>query len=334
MQRLQFILFQIDEASRNIKDGRLEHLRVALLLLDNTVELQLRRRAHIELREEEFLDQLRKFATNSPNPRPPKQLEEQLKVESLSKKQIGDIHYSFPKLVEFLGERRNVLDARLADIIKYVHGQYRNEAYHKATVRKETIATAAAILLEINCQLLPSLTSEIIISSDEDYSWLEERFGLHARNILADDTMVDIAKEYQKKHGLEPKKIAGLLNQHLDDRIAEIFETLDFISSTYPDPPDREAVLKACQYWEKVVAGKIDPSQVALDAFTPADTLESIEAIRQRSVEILHAGDSLDTFHRFMQLEEELEAIEQPVIASALQADMYIQNQIDQMRGK
>ena len=41
MQLLLFVLFQLDEARRYIEDGRLPHLRLALLLLDNAVEIQM-----------------------------------------------------------------------------------------------------------------------------------------------------------------------------------------------------------------------------------------------------------------------------------------------------
>ena len=44
MQRLTSILFQMDEALRHIGDGRIERLRLAMLLLDNAAELQIDRR--------------------------------------------------------------------------------------------------------------------------------------------------------------------------------------------------------------------------------------------------------------------------------------------------
>jgi len=43
MHRLQFALFQIDEAKRYLVDGSLPALRLALLLLDNSVEVLLDR---------------------------------------------------------------------------------------------------------------------------------------------------------------------------------------------------------------------------------------------------------------------------------------------------
>lgn len=49
MQQLTHILFQMDEALRYIDDGRMERLRLALLLLDTAAELQIDRRVRDEL---------------------------------------------------------------------------------------------------------------------------------------------------------------------------------------------------------------------------------------------------------------------------------------------
>jgi hypothetical protein len=48
MKFLSYLLFQIDEARRYIEDGRLEHLTLALLLLDNAAEIQMDRRIKAE----------------------------------------------------------------------------------------------------------------------------------------------------------------------------------------------------------------------------------------------------------------------------------------------
>jgi hypothetical protein len=41
MQFYSYVLFQLDEARRHIEDGRPEHLRLSLLLLDNCAEMQM-----------------------------------------------------------------------------------------------------------------------------------------------------------------------------------------------------------------------------------------------------------------------------------------------------
>jgi hypothetical protein len=50
LQTLISVVFQLDEAKRYIQDGRLQQLRVALLLLDNAAELQMDRRIQLDLR--------------------------------------------------------------------------------------------------------------------------------------------------------------------------------------------------------------------------------------------------------------------------------------------
>lgn len=61
MQRLLFVLFQLDEARRYIEDGRLPHLRLALLLLDNTAEIQMDRRIQDNWQRDVLRERLREF---------------------------------------------------------------------------------------------------------------------------------------------------------------------------------------------------------------------------------------------------------------------------------
>jgi len=53
------LLFQIDEARRYIGDGRLEHLRLAVLLLDNAAEIQMDRRIKEDLQHDDVMEKLR-----------------------------------------------------------------------------------------------------------------------------------------------------------------------------------------------------------------------------------------------------------------------------------
>jgi hypothetical protein len=148
MQQLTFVLYEMDEALRYIEGGRLEQLRLALLLLDNAAELQIGRRVRQERQSEDLVERIRErtralraargVKSTDPADRPPLSAAEKRRIER-----------SFDAKLAYLAERHGVLDPRLAKVLSYVH-RYRNEAYHEGTVRRETIRTAALILFEAN----------------------------------------------------------------------------------------------------------------------------------------------------------------------------------------
>ena len=66
MQLLLFVLFQLDEARRYIEDGRLPHLRLALLLLDNAAEIQMDGRIQSNWKRDVIKERLRELSLEVP----------------------------------------------------------------------------------------------------------------------------------------------------------------------------------------------------------------------------------------------------------------------------
>ena len=185
MQRLTYILFQLDEALHYIDDGRMERLRLALLLLDNAAELQVDRRVRdhlaIEMINERTREQTILLTELAPDSQAelPALLTELVAWEPLTKAQKRALDRFFDEKLRFLSERYTTLDPALAKVLSYLH-RYRNEAYHQARVRVETVRTAALIYFEANCSLLLTVFTVHSYASNEDYSWLEERFGVRS----------------------------------------------------------------------------------------------------------------------------------------------------------
>ena len=327
MQRLQFVLLQIDEASRYLADGRVAHLRLALLLLDNAIEILLDDRARLELAEEEPLEGLRFAASNSPVGHTLKGNDRIMSFVPLTPKEKYDIRRYFDPRVDYLCGRRNILDSRVAGVLKYLH-RYRNEAYHRATVRIGTIATAVTLQIEIVCRLLISLPKAIVVSSIEDYTWFEERYEMRPSDTWDVEARTKIAHHYLEKHQLDPAAISQTLHQHLNERILDLYDSLDYVNSVKPNKSDRETVLKECQYFAELSSGNISPAKTQLSTYSPVYSLKTIETINDESSSILQAEDSLDAFKLFMALEELLEFVEAPVVSAVIGADMYIDQQM------
>jgi hypothetical protein len=336
MQQFLYILFQLDEARRYIQDGRLEQLRLALLLLDNAAELQMDRRIQGDMQSEDFRERLRNQLLVFPKSDLPADLREIAEWEPLPNSRKSKIERYFDEKVLFLSGRQPVLDPALAAVLKHLH-RYRNEAYHKARVRKQTIRTAALILLEINCHLILSVSrGTTSYSSDDDYSWMTERFGIERRDFLfldelklrriVDAIRVDVLPD--------DKSVAMTLAEHLGERFEELYSALDFIVESLTEVPDRGAALKESQYRAEVERGRLDRQQCPLGNFIPQYTLESLERIRVQLPDVRSAPNRLESFHAFALLERELEPIEIDVRQFVVHVEASIQFAIDIARGK
>jgi hypothetical protein len=320
MQFLSFVLFQLDEARRYLEDGRLQHLRLAILLLDNAAEIQMDRCIKGELVHDEFKEILKRNIVDTTSQRPHMNLTEDLKELAawvpLTEKKKYDLDRHFDEKVSYLVGRGGHLPPSMAKPLRHLH-QYRNEAYHRATVRPDTIRAAALILLEINCQMLLTMTSGwSSFSSGEDYSWLEVRFGY--KPFLDESKLPAIIDEI--RGGLLPSVeiVADTLAKHLEDRFSAFNESLDFIVQNGGIVVDRQAALHRSQVNSK------HPRQ-------------SIEWIQKRAASIPKvraASSRLESFERFASIEELFEPLEECVNNLAREIDQGIQIAIDLARGK
>ena len=334
MQRVVYVILQLDEAGRFIRDGRLEHLRVALLLLDNAAELQLDRKIQERLMHERFREKLRHTILQLPRDRVSGTLSDLLAWQPLSKDDKRKLDRTFDEKVKQLADRWNELDRRLAGPLIYLH-RYRNEAYHRARVRPATIRTAALLLLEINCILLLTLKLGMtIISSGEDYSWLEERFGVNAHAFLGDQPTLERIVEAVRGDMLpSTEAVTGTLVKHLNSRFEELYDALDFIVQN-TEVNDRPEAFRRSQYALAIHAGHIAPSFSALAEYRPSVDFDSLAKLEARIAEIASAPDRVEAFNRFARIEAELEPIEAPVHRGAAEIDEQIQAEIDRRRGK
>lgn len=330
MQQLTFVLYEMDEALRNIEGGRLEQLRLALLLLDNAAELQIGRRVRQERQSEDLVERIRErtralraargVKTSDPADRAPLSATEKRRIDR-----------SFDAKLAYLAERHGVLDPRLAKVLSYVH-RYRNEAYHEGRVRRETIRTAALILFEANCQLLLTVFRVVVHSSADDYSWLGERFGIERPGALLGSNLQPLVDDLRSRALPTLDSVVETLSDHLQSRIDDLREALDFITDN-ADLGDPSDGLKLAQ---------IDPSE-PFDVRRWPEILEHVAArwsvndIDQLESDIESVGtatERLEAFAAFSQLEERLELIEEPVHRTAGEIDTVIQLEVDRLRGK
>jgi hypothetical protein len=330
MQFLSYVLLQIDEACRQIQDGRLAQLRIALLLLDNSAEIQMHRCATEQLLHEEMRERIRNRALEIPEGQVPDTLLDLVRWVPIDTKRKQAIHRYFDEKVQYLTERAGQLDARLAAPLSYLH-KYRNEAYHHARVRKETIETAAKLLLDINCELLLNLSRGCTVyASDEDYSWIKQRFR---EDRLSTDFVPNAVKDFRATVDLNDESVAQLLVRHLRSRIQEVFRSLEFIVENTACP-DAQTAIRDSRAFNEERRERHGLPRIKIQGLAERHSVDFLKELSQRLEEITGGRDRFEAFQAFSTLESIFEPVEESVQELAAEIDGMIQMQIDIARGK
>jgi hypothetical protein len=335
MQFINFVLLQIDDACRHIADGRIAQLRIALLLLDNAGEIQMERCASNHLLRELHQERMKELALLYTSERKSKYSQELAEWQPLTYNEKFNISRNFDEKVKYLSERAGQLDSRLAGPLVYLH-RYRNEAYHCATIRKETIDTAARLLVEINCILLQSLSRGFTsYGSNDDYSWLKERFGEPPVDLFynPDNLIAKAVKEFRSVINHNDDTVKEVLFNHFLSRIEEIHDALKFIVDN-TRCPDTETAIRDSFQLHMDICKKEGRSTKSLAKFADRHSIKFLSSMQKKLNSIKTAGDRLESFHIFSTLESEFEPVEQSVSELAAKVDEMIQMEIDSARGK
>lgn len=325
------ILFQLDEARRLIEDGRPEHIRLALLLLDNCAEMQMAKHIEGAFQHERIQEKLQlSYQGVVPEDDPSPYTQEIYAFKPLTIKEKRGIDRVFDDKVHYMVSRSKVLDPSLAPPLSHLH-RYRNEAYHRNSTRPETIRTACLILFEINCEMLLTVPRNYIsYLSGGDYSWLKERFGVE-RHIHAEELEKAVTS---LRAVLIPavSDVSALLADYMDDRFQAFYRQLSYISGNLPSIDAREdALAEAYSFRDSRV--KFPDGEIPKAKLKPRD-LQWIHDLGQAIPSIRSAASRLEAFERFAALESDFEPIETAVDEVVIEIDSYIDLQVDIMLGK
>lgn len=333
MRRLACVLFQLDEARRYIEDGRIEHLRLALLLLDNAAEVQMDRCIRDDLSHDRLKEKLRKHAVMVPEKERGPHLQDFVTWTPLTQSEKYKLDRYFDEKVDYMTGRGGHIGASLAGPLKHLH-QYRNEAYHRADLRPQTLRTAALVLLEISCEMALAISPAAhSIGSNEDYSWLQERFGWNPLwGFLDEKKLCSVIEEIRSSVLPDDQSVAATLANHMEDRFARLDGALAYIVENVDAVPDKQAVLEESERYAELRQAEEPRRPSSRDA--GGYTLAMIEAIEARAAQIAGAATRLDAFDRFSAVERELEPIEHCVYGLAREVSWAIQTEIDRLRGK
>ncbi len=246
MERVRLIYEQIEEAKRYILGGSLLQLRLALILLDNAIELMMFR----ELKEE--------FAIHDYwQPKYQPGLDEWLKAglgPRYSDDERREAEKEFEPKARILQLRLNRITPDERGIICICH-RMRCEAFHREHLRREILDPVCRLLYVTAADLTAKLRFRSYVTpppnaQNEDTDFLE-RFGLRNSCALhSDETLNHLRRRLIDGVSSDARELAKVLSQDLVDRIVQTIENLGYIGET-EDEAQIDYNLQHSQFWRE-----------------------------------------------------------------------------------
>lgn len=333
MQRLQFALFQMDEGKQHLVKGSVPALRVALLLLDNAAEVLLDRWIAHDLALDGLSERLQRRIHELGIPEDHSALADLLQHRFLTHDEKRRVSRYFDEKIRYVTETKKVLSPSVGAVLSHLH-RYRNEAYHSGRVKPQILRTSVMIHLELCCQLTMALKPSGGYSSSDDFSWLEERFGLRPHDLWDDAKMVSLISAFRGGLAIADSSIGGTLALNLECRIIEVNEALDFICGESRDHVDRGKALAYAQGFAlEEIKNEPPYRSVPRDVSRPL-SLEHLSELVLFPNLIRAAPNPVEGFEIYAEADPLLERIEFVVSRLAGAIDEAIELQIDAARGK
>lgn len=223
----------------------------------------------------------------------------------------------------------------MGDVIRAFH-RYRNDAYHRDKIRRETIHTAASVYFEVACDLLVALPpGQMIFSSEDDWSDFYTQYGLPFKIVRVPEDVAAIAATLKSRSSITGESLAARLSKHLTGRLDAIAEQIDHQRNVTP-AADVNEELARIQLWKERSPISWSDVQRELKTYSPKFTSHDLVKWRNEATEIglADTADNLPLMKRFCTIEKEFEPLEELVNEVATLLDGAIQLEIDRGRGK
>ena len=332
MRRLHNSVVQLEESKRFILSGSIPHLRLALILLDNAIEVMMHRVLEDDLRHANAYLRMSESFPPGPLDEKGEQLRDEIRSQSVSVKRQRAIRRYFGEKLKYLSEDRDRMPKAVARALRHLHN-YRNEAHHHDEVRDESIRPATLLLFDIATDLLVRLPPGVTFwASDDDLTWLE-RYAVAPPYSNHEDIRAHIADRLRQDLPLDVEGIRDALVTHLAGRLEAARNQLDFVVGNAAIGSDRPRVLKAIQFWEVYPA--VDPRKSREFArFKPRYTVESFSRWDREVAHLKMIEDRIELFEQFAVVEDDFEPLERMIDEWVNVIDNAIQMELDRIRGK
>jgi len=332
VDRLYRTVVQIEEAKKLIEQGDVAHLRLALILLDNAVEVMMHRVIEGEMMYSDmYARMLENFPANNLDAKG-EELRREMATHVVPQKVQKEIRRVFGKKIKFLCEDRDKVSLPCARVLNHLH-DYRNMTQHRDQVRSESITAATLVYFDIATDFLvrlqPGSTAWI---GGENYDWLK-KYGIQNKMASPEEMRPRIAEGLRSGLPLDVAGIRTALATHLMDRIDAMENQLVYIEEFVPRDFRAETTLKVVQFWHQNPMPP-NPSLEQVHAFVAPHRPDAFRNWRAATDALSAVEDKLEMFDRFATIEDEFEPLEKMIDDNVSDIDRHIQHEIDVARGK
>jgi hypothetical protein len=305
MERLRRTVVQLEEAKRYILDGEVARLRLALILLDNAVEVMLHRKVSEDVgRANMYARMLQRFPAG-PLDAKAEALRQEIAAEIIPLARQKKVARYFGEKLTLLSEGGQ-LPVATACALRHLHN-YRNELQHHDHVRPESILPAALILFDIALALMVMLVpGSTSWAGEDDLRWLRDYGVMEPFPIGRDDLREIIAAKLRDGLPLDADGVRHALIAHLESRLAVMEGNLAELRADVDKPQELADILRHIRRWEQ---GLADDSTPNVD-LVPFDKLGWLPRWRTATASLSIISDKLELFDRFGTLEDEIEPLE------------------------
>lgn len=339
MERIKFIIEQIEECKNFILNGHTTQLRMAFVLLDNAAEILMHRKVVSDLSYNEMRRRMVDSAKRSLLPEKFKEWEQQSDMTIISIGKERQIKRYFDEKVKFLSVDHSDIPKSLAAVLNFLH-KYRNELYHKDRIREETIRVSTTLLFEVVCELLVLLppggmsSSSRINYDSPDWTKFYREYNLKKHHFIEQEDLKSISSKLRSGIVLDCDLMRRLLREHLKSRIQEVIEALDFVMRDGLRINSRSESLKCIQFTASGQVIGLRDRRVALKGFRPKYSIKDFGRWRGDVIKFDKIKNKVSLFVAFADIEQNFEELESIICEAAADLDSAIQLEIDVMRGK
>ncbi len=171
------------------------------------------------------------------------------------------------------------------------------------------------------------------MSLDSGEPWIAERFSIDPRTVMVGGPgLTRVVSAIRSDMIPTVEAVASALSDHLELRIDELCELLDYIVET-TNIADRDDAFRVSQYRRNAAAGTVGLTQYDYEHYTAAHNLEDVASIRREVSSIRMAGDRLEAFEVFSLIEERFDPLESDVFDFVRAVDDMVNDEIDRLCG-
>jgi len=311
---------QLEEVANQIDKHTPTGARLALLLLDNLIEL-------LAFKKVQYI-----FALDSMYQRPGKSP----KYSPNKRKKVRDY---FKDKVNFLVSETKDINHDEGEVLKVGH-KFRNEAYHNGVLRETIIESVTSVYFETVCRLLPRLWGgSYSYSREGEVGTFLNKFGIQG-SLISTETMEKICNNLLTGRFCSTDNLSENLSNDLITRIDELVEALEHLQADARPDLTPDDFLKEVQF-SQTFPGELkfpDTHEGFLEAhrtreeylsnFNPEITLAVIERWRQQAANIKSATTPGLIMRKFSDIDRHFLKIEELIYEAAAEFEHYIDSQI------